>query len=143
MTQIATVKRLLDGGRAEILVHRQSACGHSCEACGGCGPEAQAKVAAVAENPPAAQPGDTVLVESESGRVLSLAAALYLFPVLLLFVGYFIAKALGLGEGGSLGVGLGCMAAAFLADWRVDRRLRAGRPLQMRIVEVLRRCSDM
>ncbi len=143
MTQIATVKCLLDGGRAEILVRRQSACGHSCESCGGCGPEAQAQVAAVAENPSAAQPGDTVLVESESGRVLSLAAVLYLLPILLLFVGYFIAKALGLGEGASLGVGLVCMAASFLADWRIDRRLRVGRPLQLRIVEVLRHCSDM
>ncbi|MCC8120883.1 MAG: SoxR reducing system RseC family protein [Oscillospiraceae bacterium] len=143
MTQVAIVKRLLKGGQAEILVQRQSACGHSCESCGGCGPEAQAKVTAVADNRSAALPGYKVLVDRESVQGLSLAAVLYLLPVLLLFVGYFIAKALGLGEGGSLGVGLVCMAAAFLVDWRIDRRLRADRSIQLRIVEVLKRCSDM
>lgn len=143
MTQIATVKRLIEDHKAEILVQRQSACGHSCATCGGCGPEGAAQVAAVAENELSARPGDTVRVESESGQVLKLAAVLYLMPILLLFVGYFLAKGLGLGEGGSLGVGLGCMAAAFLVDWRIDRRLRTARPVQFRIVEVLKRCSDM
>ena len=37
MTQIATVEKILRGGRAEISVPRKSACGHDCEECAGCG----------------------------------------------------------------------------------------------------------
>ena len=37
MTQIATVEKILRGGRAEISVPRKSACGHDCESCSGCG----------------------------------------------------------------------------------------------------------
>lgn len=144
MTQIATVKRLIGEGRAEVLVRRQSACGHSCESCGGCGPESAAQVTAVADNLPGARLGDTVRVESESRRVLGMAVALYLVPFLFLFVGYLVATGpLGLGESGGFAVGLACMAAGFAANWLIDRRIRAKRPLQFRIVEVLKSCSDM
>lgn len=144
MTQIATVKRLTGDGQAEVLVHRQSACGHSCESCGGCGPESAARVTAVADNPLGARPGDTVQVESESRRVLGMAGALYLFPFLLLFAGYLVATGpLRLGEAPGFAVGLACMAAGFGANWLLDRRIRASRPVQFRIVEVLKSCSDM
>lgn len=73
MTQIATVKRLIGESQAEVLVRRQSACGHSCEACGGCGPESAAQMTAMADNTLGACPGDTVRVESESRRVLGMA----------------------------------------------------------------------
>lgn len=144
MTQIATVKRLLGSDKAEVQVRRSSACGHDCKSCGGCGPDTMTQVTAVADNEPGARPGDTVRVESESRRVLGLAAALYLMPIVLLFVGYFIASGpLERGEGTSLIVGLCCMVAGFVANGLVDRRLRAKRLVQFRIVEVLKSCSDM
>lgn len=144
MTQIATVKRLIGESQAEVLVRRQSACGHSCESCGGCGPESAAQVTAVADNLLGARPGDTVRVESESRRVLGMAGALYLLPFLFLFVGYLLATGpLGLGEAPGFAVGLACMAAGFAANWLLDRRIRAARPVQFRIVEVLKSCSDM
>lgn len=143
MTQIATVKRLIGESQAEVLVRRQSACGHSCETCGGC-PESAAQVTAVADNVLGARPGDTVRVESESRRVLGMAGALYLLPFLLLFAGYLLATGpLGLREAPGFAVGLACMAAGFAADWLLDRRIRAVRPVQFRIVEVLKSCSDM
>lgn len=144
MTQIATVKRLLGGDKAEVQVRRPSACGHDCKSCGGCGPETMMQVTAVAENEQGARPGDTVRVESESRKVLGLAAALYLMPIVFLFVGYFIASGLlSLGEGVSLVIGLCCMAAAFVVNGLIDRRLRAKRSVRFRIVEVLKSCSDM
>lgn len=144
MTQIATVERLLGDGRAELMVRRQSACGHNCASCGGCGPESATRVTVLAENAPGAGVGDTVRVESESSRVLGMAAVLYILPLFLLFVGYFAASGLlNLGEGGSLAVGLGCMVVGFGAALGVDRRVRAGHPMQFRIVEVMRSCSDM
>ncbi|MGN1003352.1 MAG: SoxR reducing system RseC family protein [Oscillospiraceae bacterium] len=143
MTQIATVKRLVGEKRAEVVVHRLSACGHDCASCGGCGPDSAARVTAVADNEPGARPGDTVRVESESGRVLGMAAALYLVPLVLLFVGYFVASgAFKLSEGASMAVGVACLAIGFAANFLLDRRTRK-RPVQYRIVEVLKSCSDM
>ncbi len=142
MTQVATVKRLLEGQKAEILVVRQSACGHDCQSCSGCGPSAAAQITAVAENSLGAMPGDTVEVESDSAKVLGLAVVVYLVPLVILFAAYFIASGLGLGDGISVGIGLVCAAASFLIAWRLDRRMRGDRSVQMRIVEVLR-CSGM
>lgn len=144
MTQIATVKRLVGENQAEVLVRRQSACGHSCETCGGCGPESAARMTVMADNELGARPGDTVQVESESRRVLGMAIALYLVPFLLLFAGYLIATGpLGLGESAGFAVGLACMLAGFAANFLIDRYVRAARPVQFRIVEVLKSCSDM
>lgn len=144
MTQIATVKRLLEDSQAEVLVRRQSACGHDCASCGGCGPESSTQVTAVADNKLGARPGDTVRVESESSRVLGMAFVLYMVPFVLLFAGYLIASGpLGLGEGASFAVGLACLAAGFAANLLVDRRIRTSRPIRFRITEVLKSCSDM
>lgn len=144
MTQIATVKRLVGEKNAEVLVRRQSACGHDCASCGGCGPENAAQVTAVAENALGAHPGDTVRVESESRAVLGMAAFLYLIPLVLLFVGYYVASGpLQQGEGVSLAVGLLCLAAGIAANWGLDRRRRVRHPLRFRIVEVVQSCSDM
>lgn len=144
MTQIATVKRLLGNDKAEVQVRRPSACGHDCKSCGGCGPDTMTQVAAVAENEIGARPGDTVRVESESRKVLGLAAAVYFVPIVLLFVGYFIASGpLKLGEEASLIVGIGFMAAGFAVNWLLDRRLRSNRAVRFRVVEVLKSCSDM
>ena len=144
MTQIATVQRLLDGQKAEIMVRRPSACGHDCASCGGCGPNSITQVIAVADNEAGARVGDTVRLESGSGRVLGLAALLYLVPLLLLFVGYFLAFGLlRLGEGASVAVGLLFLTAGFAVNLVTDRRLRKQRPVSLRIVEVMKTCSDM
>jgi sigma-E factor negative regulatory protein RseC len=101
-------------------------------------------VTAVADNPMDAQVGDTVRVESDSRQVLGLAAALYLVPFVLLFAGYFLATGLfGLGETGGFLVGLGCMLVSFGGCWLLDRRTRRTRSVRLRIVEVLKPCSDM
>ena len=143
MTQIATVKCLLEDGKAEILVRRQSACGHNCESCAGCGPESAAQVTAVADNDMGACPGDTVRVESESRRVLGMAAVFYLLPFLLMFAGCILtAELLHQEEAVCMAVGLVCMAAGIGVNLLADRRIRAARPVQLRIAEVLKSCSD-
>lgn len=144
MTQIATVKRLVGENKAEVLVRRQSACGHDCASCGGCGPESSTQVTAMADNALGARPGDTVQVESESGQVLSMAFVLYLVPFVLLFAGYFIASGpLKQSEGTSMAVGMACLAVGFAANFLIDRYLRKDRPVQFHITEVLKSCSDM
>lgn len=91
MTQKAFVKKLLPGGKVEIVVHRQSACSHNCAECAGCGSMIhQDNVTAVAEDPLGSHVGQTVTVESSTGKVLSLAALIYLLPFVGLFAAYLL-----------------------------------------------------
>ena len=81
MTQIATVEKLLPGGYAEISVPRKSACGHDCEECAGCGMTGAA-IKARAKNDPNAQPGEKVVVESSTKKLLGVVALVYVLPVI-------------------------------------------------------------
>ena len=92
MTQIATVEKLLPGGYAEISVPRKTACGHDCEECAGCGMTGAA-IKARAKNDPNAQPGEKVVVESSTKKLLGVVALVYVLPVVGFLLGYGIAVA--------------------------------------------------
>lgn len=130
MTQNATVKRLAGDGWAEIEVRRASACGHDCAQCaGGCSELTRSgPVCVLARNPVGARPGDRVVVESSTKSILGFAAVVYLLPLVFFFAGYFIARALGGGEGTSLVLGGACfflsMAIAVWTDRRAAKRSR-------------------
>ena len=87
MTQIATVERILDAGHAEISVPRKSACGHDCEECAGCGVTGAA-VHARAKNPIGAAPGQKVVVEGSTRKMLWIITLAYMVPVALFLAGY-------------------------------------------------------
>ena len=87
MTQIGTVTALPGGdGQVELTVRRQSACGHDCAGCGGCA--GQELVIHARTDIPLAL-GDRVEVYS-GGRVLGIAALVYLGPVALFLLGYLL-----------------------------------------------------
>ena len=93
MTQIATVEKLLPGGYAEISVPRKTACGHDCEECAGCGMTGAA-IKARAKNDPNAQPGEKVVVESSTKKLLGVVALVYVLPVVGFLLGYFLSEGL-------------------------------------------------
>ena len=135
MTQIATVERILDSGHAEISVPRKSACGHDCEECAGCGVTGAA-VHAKALNPIGALPGQKVVVESSTKKMLRIVALVYLIPVALFFLGYLAAMAVT----ASVAVQYTAAAAGFilgiLGAISYDRRLRARAGLSFTIVRL-------
>lgn len=139
MTQNAVVTQLV-GNKARIQVNRVSACAHNCEECGGGCSEMMRSgpVTVLAKNPLGAKPGDRVVVASDTGSILGAAALVYLLPIVLFFVGYFAAQALGAGEGLCIGAGGACFAVSgaviVLADRWVKRR---GKEL-FSIVEICR-----
>ena len=87
MTQIATVERILDDTHAEISVPRKSACGHDCEECAGCGVSG-VSVYVKALNTVGARPGQKVVVESDTKKMLKIVSFVYLIPVVLFLAGY-------------------------------------------------------
>ena len=89
MEQTVRVIKLLDDGMAQVSAVRQSACSGDCHKCAGCGAVKQT-VDFTAVNAIGASVGDRVIVQSDSKSVLTGAAVLYIMPLLLFFIGYFV-----------------------------------------------------
>ena len=129
MTQIATVEKILNEGYAEVSVPRKSACGHDCEECAGCGVTGTA-VHARARNPIGAQPGQKVVVESSTEKLMGIILLVYMVPVVL-FSALLGARSGVRAAAGILGFLLGIIPAVLY-----DRRLRAQGGLVFRIVRL-------
>ncbi len=133
MTQIATVEKLLPGGYAEISVPRKTACGHDCEECAGCGMTGAA-IKARAKNDPNAQPGEKVVVESSTKKLLGVVALVYVLPVVGFLLGYFLSE--GLLEGWRYGIAVAAAVLAFLPSVAYDRYARRKELLTYTILRV-------
>ena len=118
MTQIATVEKILDAGFVEISVPRKSACGHDCEECAGCGMTGAA-IHARDSDPVGVKPGDKVVVQSETKKLLGVVALVYLLPVVAFLLGYFLSE--GLAEKVRYIIAIAAAAAAFLPSIFYDR----------------------
>ncbi len=118
MTQIATVEKNLEPGFVEISVPRKSACGHDCEECAGCGMTGAA-IRARASDPVGVHPGDKVVVQSETKKLLGVVALVYVLPVIAFLLGYFLSE--GLAESTRYIIAIAAAAAAFIPSIFYDR----------------------
>ena len=94
MEQMVRVRNTFPDGTAEVLLVRESACSGDCHKCSGCGAAKEA-VLFDAANPIGAKMGDLVKVESETGPVLKAAVVLYVIPLVLFFLGYYLGSLMG------------------------------------------------
>ena len=125
MTQIATVERIIDANHALISVPRKSACGHDCEECAGCGVSGAA-VKAKAVNTIGAKPGQQVVVESSTSKMLGIVTFVYTIPVVLFILGYllmvFTTNSVPLQYGVAIAGFLIGIVAAILYDRKIKRQ---------------------
>ncbi len=135
MTQIATVERILDDRYAVISVLRNTACGHDCEECAGCGVNGTA-VQAKAVNAIGARPGQKVVVESSTQKMLRIIALVYLIPVALFLAGYLAAALLTASVGIHYLTAAVGFAAGVLVAISYDRKLKARGGLSFTIVRL-------
>lgn len=131
MTQIATVEKILPGGFVEISVPRKSACGHDCEECAGCGMTGAA-IHARAKDPVGVRPGQKVVVESATRKILGVVALVYLLPVVGFLLGYFLSE--GLAEGVRYAIAIGAAALAFPPSVAYDRHAKKTEALTYTVV---------
>ncbi len=106
MEQTVKIRRVHDDGTATVLLVRESACSGDCHKCSGCGAAKETMVFR-ADNPIGARAGDVVVVRSETGPVLRGAVVLYMLPLVLFFLGYFLGEQLW-----NAGALAGCLAFA-------------------------------
>ena len=89
MKETGTVQSVSDGF-CNVVVTRKSACDENCAACkGGCNLQNQI---CVAKNSIGAKPGDKVIIEISTEKVLISAFMVYILPILVFFVVYFAAS---------------------------------------------------
>lgn len=112
MKQLVKVVSREENGNARVVLVRQSACSGDCHKCSGCGAQEQT-LFLTARNPIDAPVGALVVIESETAPVLAGAAVLYMMPLGLFFLGYFLGDALWQRGGlcGALAFGLGIVGA--------------------------------
>ena len=135
MTQIATVEKKLGAGYVEIPVPRKSACGHDCEECAGCGVSG-VSVYVKALNTVGARPGQKVVVESDTKKMLKIVSFVYLIPVILFLAGYLIMLACNTSVAVQYTAAVaGAVLGILLAIW-YDRRVKARGGLSFTIVRV-------
>ena len=131
MTQVATVEKILRDGYVQISVPRKSACGHDCEECAGCGMTGAA-IHARAKDPVGVRPGQKVVVESATRKILGVVALVYLLPVVGFLLGYFLSE--GLAEGVRYAIAIGAAALAFLPSVAYDRHAKKTEALTYTVV---------
>ncbi len=126
MEQLVRVKRTFDNGTAEVLLVRESACSGDCHKCSGCG-AAKETMIFTAENLIGASRGDLVKVESATGPIMKAAMVLYVIPLVLFFLGYYLGTLPGnFGTlGGCLGFVLGIVLVV-VYDRRVVKNADLG-----------------
>ncbi len=86
MKQVGIVVEKLNDN-AKVQFKRASACGENCAMCGGC---EKTNSFVVAKNKIAANVGDTVILETDTKRVLTAAFLAYILPLILGICGYAI-----------------------------------------------------
>ncbi|MBO4929683.1 MAG: SoxR reducing system RseC family protein [Clostridia bacterium] len=134
MEQQAQVIRIVNENIARVAVKRKSACSGDCHTCHGC-PHPDEIVMVDADNLVGAQKGDDVIVRSDTGRVLKLAAMLYLMPMILFFVGYFTMPG---GEGARIACGAAAFVVGILICMYVSRSMKKNnKEMHFSIVQVL------
>ena len=134
MIQKAVVKKILDETHAEIEVQRQSACGHDCYKCGGCGTPTE-RIKATAVNSVQAQVGEIVTVEGSSKQILGMAAIVYSIPLILFFVCYGICAAFGFAEGFSIIAGIAGFVIGILLAIRHNQQVKSSGKFVFTIVK--------
>lgn len=97
MTQNVTVLSV-QGSTAKVIHNRPTACHGDCDHCaGGCGAmAAKEKIIVEAENRIGARPGDRVVIEGATKKVAAAIALVYILPLFLFFLGYFLAQHFGI-----------------------------------------------
>lgn len=138
-----------EGKIAEIEVSRASMC-DGCQKNGGCehhcelsgliaGSGKQMKT--TAQNRIGAKAGDTVEVETESTKVLGYAALVFLMPIFVCAVFYFLAEAVFVSETAGVIAAAAGFVLAFLGISFFDRRKKKSLP-DIVIVDIVRRPDD-
>ena len=93
-----------------------------------------AAVKARAKNSVGAQPGDKVVVESSTKKILGVVALVYVLPVVLFLLGYFLSE--GLAESTRYVIAIAAFVVSFIPCILYDRHARKKELLTYQILRL-------
>ena len=93
-----------------------------------------AAVKARAKNSVGAQPGDKVVVESSTKKIFGVVALVYVLPVVLFLLGYFLSE--GLTESLRYAIAIGAFVVSFIPCVLYDRHARKKELLTYQILRL-------
>ena len=132
MTQDAIVTKVFPNRTAEVVVTRATACGSNCGSCESC--IFQSELKAVAYNKINARPGQKVQIESKNSAVFSAALMVYVMPLVLFLVGYFVSYAAGASTGICIVVSFLCLILSAFILVRSQRTMPEDKKITFEIV---------
>lgn len=98
MTQIGVIREVREDGSARVRITQRTACGHSCEDCGGCAAGSR-ELMVEARNPLDARRGEVVTVSTRTRKILGAAVLVYVLPLVLMLACALVSAELGFSEG--------------------------------------------
>ncbi|MDO4816682.1 MAG: SoxR reducing system RseC family protein [Bacillota bacterium] len=125
MLQEAVITNARDDGLAEVLVERTWVVG------------GESDMKTLVRNTVGAENGQHVYIDIPTGGLFKGAAAVYIIPIILLFVGYAIAAVLGAGEGISILCGFSALVLSYLAVSIISKKLHKKNPTPYETVKIL------
>ena len=135
MLQEAIITNIRDDGLAEVVVERLGICGGDCSQCDECRYENLMK--SVVQNPIGARRGQHVMIETPTMGVFKGALAIYILPLVMLFIGYLAADALGFGEALCIVAAFAAAALGVVTAMLISRARHRADPTPTRIVSVI------
>lgn len=133
MQQIGLVTKVYEN-TAIVQIKRATACGGKCQSCSGCETTPQ-KVEVF--NAIGAKEGQTVQMEMQDSYVLFAAFMVYIIPLVVLFIGYWLGNVIFANDliAGITGVTL--LIFSFLVLRKIDGRLKSSNRYQPTITKIL------
>ncbi|MDP4153712.1 MAG: SoxR reducing system RseC family protein [Bacillota bacterium] len=134
MQQYAFVTKT-DGAVAALNIYRSSACGEGCgQNCSICG--SVKPIEAYAKNTVGAKIGDRVVIESSSKVILTLAFMMYIFPIIMLVLGYIICTVLGFTENIRAAGAFLLLFAGFTPSFIINQKMKKHKILTYTITNI-------
>ena len=122
------------GENAVVCVIRKCACGESCKNCSSACKLTKNRVTAI--NSVGAKHNDVVLVEAESKDILKSAFLVYILPLIVFFIGYFITNLYIKNELICIGTAIILFCAVFIILHTYDKKNKL--KTQVKICEIVR-----
>ncbi len=135
MLQEAIITKIRDDGLAEVVVERLGICGGDCSECGECRYEHLMK--SIVQNPIGARRGQHVMIETPTKGVVKGALAIYILPLVMLFLGYLTTDALSLGETVCIIAAFAAAAIGIVIAMVISRARHSADPTPTKIVSVI------
>lgn len=135
MRQEAIITNVRDDGLAEVVVERQSLCGGNCSECSECKYENLMK--SLVKNPIGAERGQRVYIDTPTKGVVKGALTIYVLPIIMLFIGYFVASLLSMSEGACIAFAFGGVLIGIAIAMVISRKMQSKDPTPAEIVSLI------